>query len=84
MFSDFDFFQLTLKEVYGEPNEKEKAIRKLLNLRIKRNYPEYLAMFLQLAPRVGQDDGALVATFYKGLLDEIKDKIARSEKPKTT
>jgi hypothetical protein len=82
LFADVRYFIKVLKEVYGETFEKEKATQKLMALKMHKHYPEYLAHFLQLAPRVDMDENALKAFFYKGLTDQLKDELMRF--PKST
>jgi len=83
MFQNIKEFEKIMKEVYGEPYEEEKATQQLLRLRMKNSYPEYLASFLQYAPRVKWEDQALRARFYDGLTDEMKDKLMDHAKPET-
>ena len=82
MFSNFNYLVKVLKEVYGEPFEGEKATQKLMSLKMHKHYPEYLAGFMQLAPRVNMDDNALKAFFYKGLTEQLKDELMRFPKAK--
>ncbi len=46
MFGNLKEFIKIIKEVYGEPYKEEKATQKLLRLRIRHLYLEYLAVFL--------------------------------------
>jgi hypothetical protein len=83
MFKDINKFIEIMTEVYGEPYEDEKATYQLLKLKMRNSYPEYMASFLQYAPRVQWDDNALRTRYYEGLTEELKDKLLDHEKPKT-
>ena len=46
MFGSFEFYIQLLRKIYREADEKERAIRTLLSLKINESYPKYLATYL--------------------------------------
>jgi hypothetical protein len=73
----FDEMEATFD--YG--NEALEAERDLLALRQRASAAKYKAEFQILAAKVEYNDEALASQFYRGLKDNVKDEIARQDRP---
>src|SRR4029077_14117146 len=83
MFQSYTSFVKRLQAVFGDPEAERTAERQLLNIRQKQAVNEYASRFNQIASRLEWDDAALMAQFYRGLKEEIKDEVARRDRPET-
>lgn len=82
IFTDFDYFAKRLKETFGNPDEKRTAERQLQHLRQKGSASKYATEFQQVIAKTGwEDDDALMAAFYAGLKDDVKDELSKEERP---
>ena len=45
IFNDFNKYKKSLREIYGETNEKQESIRIIIGLKMKGLYPDYQATF---------------------------------------
>ena len=82
VFGNFDYFAKRLHETFGNPDEKRTAERRLGHLKQKESASKYAAEFQQIASKTGwDDDDALMAAFYQGLRDDVKDELSREERP---
>lgn len=81
LFESFATFQEKLTMVFGNIDEKRNAEREIQNLRQRASATEYLAKFQRLATRTEWDTDALLAQFYRGLKDSVKDEIAKIDRP---
>jgi Retrotransposon gag protein len=79
-FNSYVTFKANLKKVYNGVNEERIVERQLQALRQTGSATEYASKFQQISSRVEWDDAALNATFYTGLKDHVKDKIARMKR----
>ena len=70
-----------LTQAFGDIDLKKKAEMNLQRLRQTGSAARYNAEFQQHAARLGFNDSALKAQFYKGLKDHVKDELARSDAP---
>ena len=83
MFSSFEYFQKKLNNIFKEINEKRKAQIDLKSVKQKGSAAAYAADFQQIAFLMSYDDEALKRSYYRGLKEEVKDEIARSNEPGT-
>ncbi|SLM40543.1 Retroviral aspartyl protease [Lasallia pustulata] len=81
MFASFNRFKSEIRMVFGDIDRKHMAERELLQLRQTKSAADYMAHFMRLSAATNWEDAALMAMFYAGLKDAVKDKIARGERP---
>lgn len=77
----FATFKKKLQEVFGDIDEKHLATQRLLSLRQRTSAAAYHAEFQQHSAKVQWGDEALMARFYDGLKDRVKDDMARGDRP---
>lgn len=83
IFASYTEFVRRVKRTFGDIDEERTAERHLQGLTQKTSVGNYAAEFQQYAVRTEWNDEALVAQFYRGLKDRVKDDIARGERPAT-
>jgi hypothetical protein len=82
IFSSYkDGFCEKLKTIFGDIDEKKAAINKLKSLRQTKSANSYAADFRQESAILGWDDEPLIASFYEGLKDRVKDELAKERNP---
>ncbi|MDB5911246.1 MAG: hypothetical protein JWP34_5363 [Massilia sp.] len=81
IFGSFSHFANDLKKTFGNPDEKRSAERELEMLRQKGSASEYASRFRQITSKLDWEDGNLMAWFYRGLKEEVKDDLAREKRP---
>lgn len=81
LFKKFINFEEAIKDAFGDPDEERTAERQLALHRQTRSTSEYAAKFKQIATQLGWDDGPLMSQFYEGLKDEVKDELAKQDRP---
>jgi hypothetical protein len=79
--TDFGLFTAEINKVFGEPHALDTAARSLDNLKQTGSVADYAAKFRRLAIILQWGDGPLTYLFYRDLKDEVKDEIARVERP---
>lgn len=79
IFKDYNTFKKYIREVFRITNEKNTAVRIIQSLKQKTSATDYTARFREYANLTDQEDNgpALIAMFYKGLKENIKDKLIR-------
>lgn len=82
IFKSYIAFENYLKEGFGEADEGREAEAKLNRLQQKGPASAYAATFRQLAAKTDFTDSDLMARFYHGLKDEVKDDLAKEDRPK--
>ena len=81
-FASLNHFFKRLQDTFGNPDEQRTAERELQALRQVGSAAQYAAKFRQVSSKTGwDDDDALMATFYRGLRDDVKDELSRDERP---
>lgn len=70
-----------ITRMFNNVDEEARAERALESLRQTKGVTQYVGEFQLLNGRVDWDDRALLARFYAGLKDEVKDDIVRGGKP---
>jgi hypothetical protein len=81
IFGNFELFLETLKEVFGEVDPEHTAERQLRQLKQTGAANSYTAEFRRISSKMRWGDISLVAQFYEGLKDRVKDEIARDKRP---
>jgi len=79
--SDLDIFIADLRTTFGDPNEEATTARALTNLRQTTNLAGYVTEFTRLSAILAWDLVVLQHIFYNGLRDDIKDEMARVDRP---
>lgn len=72
-----------LRTTFGYGNEQQDAERALQALRQKGSAAKYKAEFQIQAAKLEWNDEALAAQFYLGLKENVKDEMARDDRPDT-
>jgi Retrotransposon gag protein/Zinc knuckle/WCCH motif len=82
IFQRYSEFEKAIKSVFGDPEEQRTAERQLRNLRQRGSATEYAAKYRQITSRLEDwDDEPLMAQFYEGLKDEVKDELVKEDRP---
>ncbi|KAF6805928.1 reverse transcriptase domain protein [Colletotrichum sojae] len=81
IFSNYDEFEKRLKSTFGNPDEERIAERKLMNLTQKGSASKDGSEFRQITSKLEWGDEALIAKFYQGLKEDVKDELARTDRP---
>jgi len=79
--SDLDTFIADLRATFGDPNEEATNARALTNLRQTSTLAGYVTEFTRLSALLAWDPAVLQHLYYNGLRDEIKDELARVDRP---
>lgn len=83
LFGDYEEFEEALKGAFGDPNEERANERRLENLRQKGAASQYVAEFRQISSHLDWDDEPLMAAFYRGLREDVKDRLIEHDRPDT-
>jgi hypothetical protein len=70
-----------MEETFDYGNEALEAERDIQALRQRASAAKYKAEFQILAAKIEWNDEALASQFYRGLKDNVKDEIARQDRP---
>lgn len=81
LFKSYADFKIEIGKIFGEIDEERTAERKIQNLTQKGPAANYVTEFKQLQAKISWDDAPLIAAFYNGLKEKVKDEIARQERP---
>ena len=84
LLANFQHFLAEFKKLFDDPNIQSSAERRLEMMR-QRNRPAtaLVAEFRQYACLVDWNDAALKKTFYHALSEDVKDELARVDRPDT-
>ena len=72
-----------MQSTFGYGNEQMEAERALQAIQQRGPVAKYKAEFQTLVVKTSWNDEAVTAQFYRGLKDQIKDEIARGDRPTT-
>src|SRR6266550_7417172 len=75
IFLTWNNFKVKISRMFGDIDEERTAERSLQGLRQKGAATGYAAEFQQYSFRTSWNDDALMAQFYKGLKDSVKDEM---------
>lgn len=81
LFSNHAEFVKQITRMFNNVDEEARAERAMESLRQTKGVTSYVGEFQLLNGRIDWDDRALLARFYAGLKDEVKDEIVRGGKP---
>ena len=81
IFQSYETFEAKLKGTFGSPDEVRTAERQLMKHQQKGSAATYAAGFRQIISKLDWDDDAYIAQFYQGLKEDIKDEVARMDRP---
>ena len=82
IFQRYTEFEKAIKAVFGDPEEQRTAERQLRSLRQRESATEYAAKYRQITSRLEDwDNEPLMAQFYEGLKDEVKDELVKEDRP---
>lgn len=79
--TSFKAFSDSLTAMYGNPDKQATAERQISECRQLNSAAAYAADFRRLQAIISWNDAALRHQFYSGLKDNVKDKLAESERP---
>ena len=74
-------FEKRIRRIFGDIDQEKTAERQLYGLRQKESAAAYSVSFQHIAANTEWDDAALTSQFYQGLREEVKDEIARTDRP---
>jgi len=77
IFQSYEVFKEKLTQTFGDLDKKRAAERKIMALRQMTSVGEYTAQFQKYASKTKWDEDALMAQYYRGLKDEVKDDYVR-------
>jgi len=72
-----------IRSTFGYGNEQQEAERAIQNIRQRNSAAKYKAEFQILVAKLNWNDEAIAAQFYQGLKENIKDEIAKGDRPTT-
>ena len=78
---NYSNFKNKLRQVFGDFDKEHLAERKMQSLRQTGSAADYASKFQQLAAQTQWGAVLLVAQFYKGLKDRVKDNVAQVSRP---
>lgn len=81
MFKTLDNFEKAIKAAFGDLDEQRANEKRLLRLTQKGSAAKYAAEFRQFASRISWSEDALMAQFYEGLKEPVKDDLVREDRP---
>ena len=81
IFGSLNYFLSRLNMVFGNIDEEREAERRINELKQKGSASKYASEFQQLAGRLNWTNKPLIAQFYRGLKDSVKDEVARVQRP---
>ncbi|KAK6218056.1 reverse transcriptase domain protein [Colletotrichum tabaci] len=81
IFGSFQGFEHALKSLFQDPDEKRQAERDLSNLRQTKSATHYAAEFRRICARLDYTDDTRIFMFYQGLKEEVKDELAKIDRP---
>ena len=83
IFAEYSKFEEGLKGAFGDPDEARTAERQLTQFRQHGSATDYAARFRQISSHLDWEDEPLMAQFYQGLKEEVKDELVKLDRPRT-
>jgi len=83
IFAEYSNFEEGLKGAFGDPDEARTAERQLTQFRQRGSATDYAARFRQISSHLDWEDEPLMAQFYQGLKEEVKDELVKLDRPRT-
>jgi len=81
--TSFKTFAKALNTLYGDPDREATAEREIYSLRQTGSVADYASKFEAKSQYLTWNDSGFRAQFYRNLKDEVKDEIARGDKPES-
>lgn len=81
IFASYATFEESLKGAFGDPDEERIAERQLGSLRQKGSVSDYAVKFRQISSHLDWKDEPLMAQFYQGLKEDVKDELVKLDRP---
>ncbi|KAF6784757.1 reverse transcriptase domain protein, partial [Colletotrichum musicola] len=81
IFSTFDGFENALRTLFQDPDQKRQAERDLSALRQTKSATHYAAEFRRIGAQLDLTEESRIYMFYQGLKDEVKDELAKLDRP---
>ncbi|KID64679.1 uncharacterized protein G6M90_00g111990 [Metarhizium brunneum] len=81
IFKSYNKFEKAIKKAFGTVDEARATKYYINGLKQKGSASDYAARFRQLASQLNWEDEPLMSAFYKGLKEEVKDKLYKENKP---
>lgn len=81
IFTTPDLFKQKITQVFGDIDKKQTTEQELFALSQKGSVANYTMEFQRTAASINWDDEALIAQYYQGLKDNIKDRIVKRDWP---
>jgi len=79
--NSYEIFADELKKIFGDVDEERVAERQMQQLRQTGSAANYTAEFRRIESKLDWDENALIAQYYRGLKESLKDELARQERP---
>lgn len=83
IFGNYHEFEKAIHQTFGTVDEERDAENKLNNLRQRGSASEYASAFRQIVSKLPWEQSHLMAAFYQGLREEVKDEIYKESRPDT-
>ncbi|PNH26205.1 hypothetical protein BJF96_g10479 [Verticillium dahliae] len=83
IYAGMNAFEEAIKGAFGDVDEERQNERKILQLKQTGPATKYATEFRLLASRLDWTESALMARFYEGLKDAVKDDLIREDRPET-
>jgi hypothetical protein len=80
-FVSYDNFERLIRQTYGTYDDEREAENKLSQLRQTGSATEYSTKYLQITSRLPWGQAALMAYYYDGLKEEVKDELFKEDRP---
>lgn len=81
IFKKYKNFEEVLQTAFGDPDEVRTATRKLKSLKQTGSAQHYAREFRRIATKLDWDDDSQMELFYDGLREDVKDEIAKEDRP---
>ena len=81
VFKDYGNFKKEMELMFGEIDEERTAERRIQELKQTKSASQYTTEFKKYQANLDWDDAPLIATYYNGLKEKVKDEIARQDRP---
>ena len=79
MFQSYANFKYAVRQLYGNPTERNNTRRDLEKLQQVGSVGDYYSKFQYHASKIGWDIKTLKYRFYEGLKEDVKDEISRDD-----
>ena len=81
LFQTYTNLESGIRQLYGNQNEKRDTEDEIAQLAQTGATTAYYVKFQYLITQTGQNNNSLIAQFYRGLKDDVKDELVKAEWP---